>query len=82
MKVKIVETRRWHLTISCQPDGRPPQPVQPWKSGRVHLAEDSNVVVLTVFYRFRPGEVAAFARGRAAIERMEIKHVPGYSHMS
>ena len=40
------ETRRWHVTISCQPDGRPPQPVRPWKSGRVHLAEGSNVVVL------------------------------------
>ena len=23
------------MTISCQPDGRPPQPVRPWKSGRV-----------------------------------------------
>ena len=34
------------MTISCQPDGRPPQPVRPWKSGRVHLAEGSNVVVL------------------------------------
>ena len=34
------------MTISCQPDGRPPQPVRPWKSGRVHLAEGSNVAVL------------------------------------
>ena len=34
------------MTISCQPDGRPPQPVRPWKSGRVHLADASNVVVL------------------------------------
>jgi len=34
------------VTISCQPDGRPPQPVRPWKSGRVRLAEGSNVVVL------------------------------------
>jgi len=33
------------VTISCQPDGRPPQPVRPWKSGRVHLAEGSNVVL-------------------------------------
>jgi len=40
------KTRRWHVTISCQPDGRPPQPVRCWKSGRVHLAEGSNVVVL------------------------------------
>ena len=32
--------------MSCQPDGRPPQPVRPGKSGRVHLAEGSNVVVL------------------------------------
>ena len=40
------KTRRWHVTISCQPDGRPPQPVRPWKSGRIHLAEGSNVVVL------------------------------------
>ena len=39
-------TRCWHVTISCQPDGRPPQPVRPWKSGRIHLAEGSNVVVL------------------------------------
>ena len=39
-------TRRWHVTISCQPDGRPPQPVRPWKSERVHLAEGSKVVVL------------------------------------
>ena len=38
-------TRRWHVTISCQSDGRPPQPVRPWKSRRVHLAEGSNVVV-------------------------------------
>ena len=38
--------RRWHVTISCQPDGCPPQPVRPWKSGRVHLADGSNVVVL------------------------------------
>ena len=28
------KTRRWHVTISCQPDERPPQPVRPWKSGR------------------------------------------------
>ena len=44
------KTRRWHVTISCQPDGRPPQPVRPWKSGRVHLAEGSNVVVLEKKY--------------------------------
>ena len=38
------------MTISCQPDGRPPQPVRPWKSGRVQLAEGSNVVVLELPY--------------------------------
>ena len=38
------------MTISCQQDGRPPQPVRPWKSGRVHLAEGSNVVVLELPY--------------------------------
>jgi len=38
------------VTISCQPDGHPPQPVRPWKSGRVHLAEGSNVVVLELPY--------------------------------
>jgi len=38
------------VTISCQPDGRPPQPVRPWKSGRVHLADGSNVVVLELPY--------------------------------
>jgi len=43
-------TRCWHVTISCQPDGRPPQPVRPWKTGRVHLAEGSNVVVLELPY--------------------------------
>jgi len=36
--------------VSCQPDGRPPQAVRPWKSGRVHLAEGSNVVVLELPY--------------------------------
>ena len=46
IRVTLKYTRRWHVTISCQPDGRPPQPVRPWKSGRVHLAEGSNVVVL------------------------------------
>ena len=40
------------MTISCQPDGRPPQPFRPWKSGRVHLAEGSNVVVLEQEIRF------------------------------
>ena len=34
----------------CQPDGRPPQPARPWKSGRVHFAEGSNVVVLELPY--------------------------------
>ena len=43
-------TRRWHVTISCQPDGRPPQQVRPWKSGRVHLADGSKVVVLELPY--------------------------------
>ena len=39
------------MTISYQPDDRrPPQPVRPWKSGRVHLAESSNVVVLELPY--------------------------------
>ena len=38
------------MTISCQPDGRPPQPVRPWKSGRVHLTEGSNVFVLELPY--------------------------------
>jgi len=32
--IYMIKTRRWHVTISCQPDGRPPQPVRPWKSGR------------------------------------------------
>ena len=40
------------MTISCQPDGRPPQPVRLWKSGRVHLAEGSNVVVLEQEIRY------------------------------
>ena len=31
--------------IICQPA----QPVRPWKSGRVHLAEGSNVVVLELY---------------------------------
>ena len=44
------ETRCWHVTISCQPDGRPPQPVRPWKSVRIHVAEGSNVVVLELPY--------------------------------
>ena len=64
------------MTISCQPDGRPSQPVRPQKSGRVHLAEDSNVVVLELPYS------TEFECGRAAIYRMEIKHAPGYSPMS
>ena len=44
------QTRCWHVTISCQPDGCLPQPVRPWKSGHVHLAEGSNVVVLDLPY--------------------------------
>ena len=55
--IRHFTTRRWHVTISCQPDGRPPQPaVRPWKSGRVHLAEGSNVYScfsITVFYGVR-----------------------------
>jgi len=57
-------TRRWHVTKSCQPDGRPPQPVRPWKSGRVHLAEGSNVVVLRLPYSTEFGqESKKFASG-------------------
>ena len=43
------------MTISCQADGRPPQPVRPWKSGRVHLAEGSNAVVLELPYSMEFG---------------------------
>ena len=57
-------TIRWHVTISCQPDGRPPQPVRPWKSGRVHLAEGSNVIVLELPYSTEFGrESRKFASG-------------------
>ena len=50
--------------ISCQPDGRLPQPVRPLKSGRVHLAEDSNVVVLELPYSTEFGrESRKFASG-------------------
>ena len=57
-------TRRWHVTISCQPDGRPSQPVRPWKNGRVHLAEGSNVVVLELPYSTEFGrESREFASG-------------------
>jgi len=59
--IQTDKTRRWHVTISCQPDGRPPQPVRPWKSGRVRLADGSNVVVLELPY------CTEFERGRAAI---------------
>ena len=52
------------MTISCQPDGRPPQPVRPWKSGRVHLAEGSNVVVLELPYSTKFGrDSRKFASG-------------------
>jgi len=62
--VIIKITRRWHVTISCQPDGRPPQPVRPWKSGRVHLAEGSNVVVLELPYSTKFGrDSRKFASG-------------------
>ena len=55
---------RWHVAISCQPDGRPPQPVRPWKSGRVHLSEGSNVVVLELPYSTEFGqESRKFASG-------------------
>ena len=61
---KKIITRRWHVTISCQPDGRPPQPVRPWKSGRVHFAEGSNVVVLELPYSTEFGrESRKFASG-------------------
>ena len=54
----------WHVTISCQPDGRPPQPVRPWKSGRVQLAEGSNVVVLELPYSTKFGrDSRKFASG-------------------
>ena len=52
----IIITRRWHVTISCQPDGRPPQPVRPWKSGCIHLAECSKVVVLELPYSMEFGQ--------------------------
>jgi len=74
----IFLTRCWHASISCQPDGRPPQPVGPWKSGSVHLAEGSNVpgscFRITVFYGVRAWSCCHLAN--------EIKHVPGYSPMS
>jgi len=64
MRGKVITTRRWHVTISCQPDGRPPQPVRAWKSERVHLAECSKVVVLELPYSTEFGrESRMFASG-------------------
>jgi len=52
------------MISSSQPDGRPPQPVRLWKSGRVHLAEGSNVVVLELPYATEFGrESRKFASG-------------------
>ena len=57
-------TRRWRVTISCQPNGRPLQPVRPWKSGGAHLAECSKVVVLELPYSTEFGrESRKFASG-------------------
>ena len=71
--INILTTRRWYVTISCQPDWRPPQPVRPAGDGLWPLPRHVS---------WRSRKVAAFARGRAVIYRMEIKHVPGYSPMS
>ena len=63
---RVRQTWCWHVTISCQPDGRgrPPQPVRPWKSGRVRLAEGGNVVVLELPYSTEFGrESRKFASG-------------------
>ena len=58
------------MTISCQPDGRPQQPVRPRKSGRVHLAEGSNVVVLELPYSTEFGRESRSLRRRAGSENM------------
>ena len=67
-------TRCWHVTISCQPDGRLPQPVRPWKSERVHLAEGSNVVVLELPYS------TEFAGGTAESLRVGSENMEKFSH--
>ena len=56
--VILTETRRWHVTISCQPDGRPPQPVRPWKSSSRTFSrwQQSSCFRITVFYGVRAGE--------------------------
>jgi len=43
----IIITRCWHVTISCQPDGRPPQPVRPWTFSR---GQQCSCFRITVFY--------------------------------
>ena len=58
------------MTISCQPDGRPPQPVRPWKSGRVHLADGSNVVVLQPYSTEFGRDSRKFASGVHKIENL------------
>jgi len=67
------KTRRWLVTISCQPDGRPPQPVRSWKSGRVHLAEGSNVVNITLC-RTRSMSNATFSFFWSRHENLMILH--------
>ena len=66
------KTRRWHVTLSCQPDGRPPQPVRPWKSGCVHLAEGSNVGCfrITVCYGVRAWSCCHLANGNKTCPRL------------
>ena len=49
----------------------PPQPVRPWKSGRVHLAEGSNVVVLELPYSTEFGwDSRKFASGVRNMENL------------
>ena len=60
-----ITTRRWHVTISCQPDGRPPQPVRSWKSGRVHLAvrwkKYDHIAVFILYRNVTDGRTDRFA---------------------
>ena len=54
------------------PDGCPPQPVLPWKGGRVHLAEGSNVVVLELPYSTEFGrDSKKFASGVQKYEKFD-----------
>jgi len=77
LPVILILTGRWHVTISCQPDGRPPQPVRPWKiewTRTFSRRQQCSCFRIILFYEVRAGDKNTTDPNNSISNHQNVEH--------